>query len=152
MRFAKTLPTAFLTGIKTRKRKREKREKKRIFSLLIFMLVWPSSFSLYGNGRPPHPAGWCRYAPQPAPLSVGERFIFFLDKNEHSVLHSFFFFLIFIKEKEREREKEKRKEGGKKKNKKIFRRENLAGRISYSKLLFILIRIFFLTDKRKTIF
>ena len=86
----------------------------------------------------------------PSPLERGS--FFFLDKNEHSVLHSFFFFLIFIKEKEREREKEKRKEGGKKKNKKIFRRENLAGRISYSKLLFILIRIFFLTDKRKTIF
>lgn len=40
LRFAKILPTAFLTRIKTRKGKEKKRrKKKRIFSLLIFMLV-----------------------------------------------------------------------------------------------------------------
>lgn len=52
------------------------------------------------------------------------------------------FFLIFIHRK-KERKKEKRKNPG---------RENLAGRFFYSKRSFILICIFLLTDKHKTIF
>lgn len=47
------------------------------------------------------------------------------------------------------KKKEKRREEKEKNN---FGRENLAGRFSYSKRSFILICIFLLTDKHKTIF
>ena len=70
--------------------------------------------------------------------------------EENTNVRVYTFFLIFIKKKrkkkgERRKEKGKGKEGGKS-------RENLAGRFSYSKHSFILIRIFLLTDKHKTIF
>ena len=45
----------------------------------------------------------------PSPLERGS---FFLDKNEHSDLHSFFFFLYLLKRKEKEKEREKRKKKG----------------------------------------
>lgn len=147
------LPTAFLTGIKTRKGKGKKEEERKEFFLYLSLCSFePALFSLYGNGRPPHPAGWCRYAPQPAPLSVGEGFIFFLLRKNRNVRFTFILFSYNgkgIKEKGKKRKNKKREA---KRNEKNSSRENLAGRFSYSKPLFILIRIFFLTDKRKTIF
>lgn len=57
-------------------------------------------------------------------------------------LYLYIFFLIFIHRKKK-KEKRRRKNPG---------RENLAGRFFYSKRSFILICIFLLTDKHKTIF
>lgn len=53
------------------------------------------------------------------------------------------FFLIFIHKRKRKEKMRREKNPG---------RENLAGRFFYSKRSFILIRIFLLTDKHKTIF
>lgn len=141
------LPTAFLTGIKTRKGKGKKRGgKKRIFSLCSFD---PALFSLYENGRPLHPAG---YAPQPAPLSVGEGFIFFLDKNEHSVLYSFFFFLYLLKRKEKEKEREKRRKREKRRIKRLFGAKTLRADFPTQNLYLFLYAFSFLKINVKQFF
>lgn len=103
------LPTAFLTGIKTRKRKREKKRKGNNFFFTYLYARLIQLFFLYmGTADRLTPLVDVATAPQPAPLSVGEGFIFFLDKNEHLDL---LFFLYFSKRKEKRKRKKK---GGRK--------------------------------------
>ena len=121
MEFARTLPTAFLTGIKTRKGKGKKEEERKEFFLYARLI---QLFFLYiGTADRLTPLVGVATAPQPAPLSVGEGVIFFLNKNEHSDLHHSFF-LIFLKKKGKKKEKkEKREEGGKAGKRRIIARK-----------------------------
>ena len=122
MRFAKALPTAFLTGIKTRKRKRKKEEERKEFFLYLSLCSFdPALFSLYGNGRPPHSA---LHNQLPSPLERGS-FFFLTKMNIQFYIRPFFSYIYLRKKKKKERERERREEGGKKKSKKTFRRENL---------------------------
>lgn len=136
----------FLTGIKTRKRKREKekREEKNFFFTYIYSRLTQLFYMKTADRLTPLVDVATLHNQLPSPLERGS--FFFLTKMNIQFYIRSFFFLYFLK---RKRKKKGERKAGKKKNN---RRENLAGRFSYSKLLFILIRIFFLTDKRKTIF
>lgn len=89
------LPTAFLTGIKTRKRKKKKRKGKNFFFTYLYARLTQLFFLYMKTADRLTPLVGVATAPQPAPLSVGEGFIFFLDKNEHLDLHSFFCSYIY---------------------------------------------------------
>lgn len=106
----------FLTGIKTRKRKGKKRRgKERIFSLLIFMLVWPSSFFFIWERQTASPR-WLVSLRSTTSSSLRWREVhFFSIKKNRNVRFTFILFSyngkgIKEKEKRRENKKEKQKE------------------------------------------
>lgn len=86
----------------------------------------------------------------PSPLEKGS--FFFLDKNEHSVLYSFFFFLIFIKKERKRKRKRKRKERGKRRIKRLFGAKTLRAEFPTQNLYLFLYAFSFLQINVKQFF
>lgn len=101
----------FLTGIKTRKKEKgKKRKEKNFFFTYLYARLTQLFFLYIGTADRLTPLAGVAIAPQPAPLSSGEGFIFFL--LEMFVLQ----FILFsyngkgIKEKEKKRKNKKEKQ------------------------------------------
>ena len=150
LRFAKTLPTAFLTGIKTRKRKREKekREEKNFFFTYLYSRLTQLFYMKTADHLTPLVDVATLHNQLPSPLERGS-FFFLTKMNIQFYIRSFF--LIFIKKKRKRKRKEKGMRG-KRRIKRFFGAKTLRADFPTQNLYLFLYAFSFLQTNVKQFF